>query len=347
MSDGAIVRQQMTVLKETAEQLRNELAACDEVGRGLMMAIAITQLQTMLLDQGYISSLASLKGSPLGFQTDEGSNRKYSNEEVAAFVVHCLLDGDPLYGGHVMIFSGKKYRTKAGWLRLLKLAKVTELDVRSAAPQDVVETRTHNGNTRASGKCAAYAQCRLNGQHYRIDFANTPHGDFRVDVDGNGRDGGACRVQMRGKAEARAAARLYQLITGIDCDEDGPGQVIDAVAEPATWTLSPDLEGYMDQAIAHNEQQVAARAASVIPSPPVTAPDFIDEVAALQGKLSPEHATLLGDAHADLAGAKSEQQLRTIWEAINAAAREAKLDSRGMALLTRIKDDRKAVLSGT
>ena len=43
MSDGAIVRQQMTVLKETAEQLRNELAACEEVGRGLMMAIAITQ----------------------------------------------------------------------------------------------------------------------------------------------------------------------------------------------------------------------------------------------------------------------------------------------------------------
>lgn len=246
-----------------------------------------------------------------------------------------------------MIFSGKKYRTKAGWLRLLKLAKVTELDVRSAAPQDVVETRTHNGNTRASGKCAAYAQCKVNGQHYRIDFANTPHGDFRVDVDGNGRDGNACRVQMRGKAEARAAARLYQLITGIDCDEDGPSQVIDAVAEPATWTLSPDLEGYMDQAIAYNEQQVAARAASVIPSPPVTTPDFIDEVVTLQGKLSPEHATLLGDAHADLAGAKSEQQLRTVWEAINIHAREAKLDSRGMALLTRIKDDRKAVLSGT
>jgi len=70
--------------------------------------------------------------------------------------------------------------------------------------------------------------------------------------------------------------------------------------------------------------------------------DTIDEVAALQTKLSAGHAQLLGDAHADIANATSEQQLRTVWEAINAAAREAKLDGRAMALLTRIKDAKKA-----
>jgi len=74
--------------------------------------------------------------------------------------------------------------------------------------------------------------------------------------------------------------------------------------------------------------------------------DIVSEIAALQTKLSTGHAQLLGDAHADIVNASSEQQLRTVWEAINAAAREAKLDSRAMAILTRAKDQRKGELSG-
>ena len=76
----------------------------------------------------------------------------------------------------------------------------------------------------------------------------------------------------------------------------------------------------------------------------VPAVDLVDEVAALQVKLSPEHAKLLGDAHADIAGAVSEQQLRTVWEAVNAAAREVKLDKRALDLLVRIKDANKGEL---
>jgi len=79
-------------------------------------------------------------------------------------------------------------------------------------------------------------------------------------------------------------------------------------------------------------------------APPAAAPDFIDEVAALQTKLTSEHATLLGDAHVDIAGAVSQPQLRTVWEAINAAAKETKLDKRAVDLLVRIKDARKGEL---
>jgi diadenosine tetraphosphate (Ap4A) HIT family hydrolase len=74
-------------------------------------------------------------------------------------------------------------------------------------------------------------------------------------------------------------------------------------------------------------------------------PDILSEVAALQTKLSPPHATLLGDAHADLVGATSEAQLRTVWEEVNRLAREAKLDKDTIKLLTRIKDARKQELT--
>lgn len=342
MTDTAIIRRQLTDLKTTADALRVELQAEDDIGRGLLMAIAITQLKTMLLQNNCIQAIACIHGSALGYLTDETRERRYNNDQVADFVVHCLLEGDPLWGGHVMMLAGKKYRTKAGWMRLLRGMKVSELDAKAAAPQEVVETRNQSGSLKASGKCAAYAQCKLNGQAYRVDLKQTPDGDYRVDVDGNGKDSGACRVQMRGKAEARALARLFQLITGIDSGEDDAPVIIESPPSNG-WTLSPSLENYMDQAIAHVEQQQPAPVEPVAAAQP--APDFLDEVAALQVKLNPDHAKLLGDAHADIAGAVSEQQLRTVWEAVNAAAREAKLDKRALDLLVRIKDTRKGELS--
>jgi hypothetical protein len=74
-------------------------------------------------------------------------------------------------------------------------------------------------------------------------------------------------------------------------------------------------------------------------------PDILSAVAALQTKLSPPHATLLGDAHADIVRATSEAQLRTVWEEVNRLAREAKLDKDTIKLLTRIKDARKQELT--
>jgi hypothetical protein len=341
MADEAIIRRQLTDLKTTADALRVELQAEDDIGRGLMMAIAITQLKTMLLQNNCIQAIASIHGSALGYLTDETRDRRYSNDQVADFVVHCLLEGDPLWGGHVMMLAGKKYRTKAGWMRLLRAMKVTELDAKAAAPQEVVESRNQSGSLKASGKCAAYAQCKLNGQAYRVDLKPTPDGDYRVDVDGNGKDSAACRVQMRGKAEARALARLFQLITGIDSGEDDAPVIIETPPSNG-WTLSPSLEGYMDQAIARVEQQPALAEPVTATAP---APDFLDEVAALQTKLSPEHARLLGDGHEDITEAMSEAKLREVWEKISEKRKEHKLDNRAFELLTRMKDARKGELA--
>ena len=116
------------------------------------------------------------------------------------------------------------------------------------------------------------------------------------------------------------------------------------VVQSAAGSLAEDDSD--DDATGSGEVTVIETAPAALPAPASApaAPDFIEEVAALQTKLTPEHATLLGDAHADIAGAVSQQQLRTVWEAVNAAAKEAKLDRRAVDLLVRIKDAKKVQL---
>ena len=121
-------------------------------------------------------------------------------------------------------------------------------------------------------------------------------------------------------------------------------ELMRVVQSAAGMTPEDDNEG--DETTINARIEVVDAGPVVAVATPTTAPDTIDEVAALQTKLSAGHAQLLGDAHADIANATSEQQLRTVWEAINAAAREAKLDGRAMALLTRIKDAKKAEVHG-
>jgi hypothetical protein len=347
MANDIVARKHVIELAAVAKDIRQELEQADDIMRGLLMALAVTRLTSMLLTEGHLESLKCLHGSPCGYGTDEREGgRAYTNQQVAAFVTQCLIDGDPLNGGHVMIFGGKKYRTKTGWQRMLRLLKVQRLNSLGYAPEDVVETRNHSGSVKLTGKCAAFAECVANGQLYRIDLIHDARGDGRVEVSGNGKDAAACIGQMKGKAEARALARLHQLLTGIDSGED-EAMVSDVVVESTPqWQFSPATNAMFERNIAHAEATTAVQAPpaeelEVLAPEPPTEPDWSDEVAALQGKLSSDQAQLLGDAHADLAQAKSSQQLRTVWEAVNMQMKELKMDSRGVALLTRIKDARK------
>lgn len=359
----AIIKQQVLSLKTTAEALRNELAASDEISRGLLMAMAITQLRDMLLKEQYLDALLPLHNTQLGYLTDEQPHKgnRYTNEQIAAFVVHCLLDGDPLSGGHVMIFGGKKYRTKTGWLRMLKLAKVAELNVQAAAPEEVSESRNQSGSLRMSGKCTAFAECKVNGQRFRVDLARTAAGDYRVDVDGNGKDRSACFVQMRGKAEARAAARLHQMITGTDSGEDEPVSVTNVLPEmPDNWQFSKTAEDMFARNIAHAErQQSAGETAAGQPlqttpqeSPPSSGfdPDgyLHDEAAALQDRFGGAEGELATAWFTELASAKSVRQLQTSWQAWGRVAKENGIDTEHdiYKFLTRVKDLLKEVHGG-
>jgi len=165
------------------------------------------------------------------------------------------------------------------------------------------------------------AECVFNGQKIRLLFS----GDGAVKVPCNlyrGQQVSSDGIDLViGKADRRMAKALYG--------------VVHTAAKVAA------AEDADDDATGNAEMTITPVAPAALPAP---APDFIDEVAALQTKLTSEHATLLGDAHADIAGAVSQQQLRTVWEAVNAAARESKLDKRAVDLLVRIKDAKKGEL---
>ena len=169
------------------------------------------------------------------------------------------------------------------------------------------------------------ASCVFRGQTYRVQFSGSGAVKLPCKLYKNSSDSSDNIDGIIAKARRRMLLELMRVVqsaAGMVPDHDEASDEVDGS------TIDTRLE--------------------VIDAGPVkpAAPDLIDEIAALQGKLSQEHAVLLGDGHADIVRASSEQQLRAVWEAINAAAREAKLDSRAMAILTRAKDQRKGELSG-
>jgi hypothetical protein len=108
--------------------------------------------------------------------------------------------------------------------------------------------------------------------------------------------------------------------------------------------MTPEDSNEADDAVIEGKVQVLDAGPVVEPATAV-APDFIEEVAALQVKLSPEHARLLGDGHEDIMEALSESKLREVWEDINKEAKKHKLDTRAVELLTRMKDAKKGELA--
>ena len=163
-------------------------------------------------------------------------------------------------------------------------------------------------------------------------------------------DGKTYRVQFSGAGSVKLPCKFFK--NSSDTSDNIDGIIAKArrrmllelmrVVQSAAGMVAEDSNEGDETAIEGKVQIVDAGPQTVQAAPEI---DLIDEVAALQTKLSPQHAGLLVDAHADIAGAVSEQQLRTVWEAVNAAAREDKLDKRALDLLIRIKDARKGELA--
>lgn len=164
-------------------------------------------------------------------------------------------------------------------------------------------------------------------------------------------EGKTYRVQFSGPGSVKLPCKFFK--NSSDTSDNIDGIIAKArrrmllelmrVVQSAAGMVAEDSNEGDETAIEGKVQIIDAGPAGVQAVPAV---DLIDEVAALQVKLSLDHAKLLGDAHADIAGAVSAQQLRTVWEAINAEARQSKLDKRALDLLIRIKDARKGELAG-
>jgi len=334
----AKVEQQLTQLMTTAQEIRTGLATADDMMRGIKTAMAVNQLMHLLIREGVIEHLKSLHNSPLGYLTDETEGgRRYTTDAVAGFVAHCLIDGDPLYGGHVMIFSGKKYRTKTGWMKALRDAGATHVQCTAFAPEDIQKSTTSGGSERLSGRVAVVAACVVAGKEYSVQLRRSDMGDARVVVEGMGKTSAACVTQMKGKAEARALQRLHTLITGIDTDEEA-GPVIDVTdASRPSWTLSPTLEAVMDANIQHVEAQIGPpveiepQASVETPQVPADGPDsdghWRDEANELRDRFPGPEGDLAPTWYAELMQQKSVRQLSLAAQAWGRVKTETKLDA--------------------
>ena len=172
-----------------------------------------------------------------------------------------------------------------------------------------------------------YAECTFDGKKIKLLF----NGDGAVKVPCNlyrGQSVSSDGIDLvLGKAERRMAKALYAVV-------QTAAKV--AAAEDAEDDATADAQVTITAVAPARLERAAATPA---------APDFLDEVAALQVKLSPEHARLLGDGHEDIMEALSETKLREVWEDINKEAKKHKLDTRAVELLTRMKDARKGELA--
>lgn len=163
-------------------------------------------------------------------------------------------------------------------------------------------------------------------------------------------DGKTYRVQFSGPGSVKLPCKFFK--NSSDSSDNIDGIIAKArrrmllelmrVVQSAAGMVAEDSNEGDETAIEGKVQIVDAGPQTVQAAPEI---DLIDAVAALQTKLSPEHARLLGDGHEDITEAMSEAKLREVWENISKKRKEQKLDNRAYELLTRIKDARKGELT--
>ena len=163
-------------------------------------------------------------------------------------------------------------------------------------------------------------------------------------------DGKTYRVQFSGAGAVKLPCKFFK--NSSDTSDNIDGIIAKArrrmllelmrVVQSAAGMVAEDSNEGDETAIEGKVQIIDAGPQTVQAAPEI---DLIDAVAALQTKLSPEHARLLGDGHEDITEAMSEAKLREVWEDISKKRKEQKLDNRAYELLTRIKDARKGELT--
>jgi hypothetical protein len=163
-------------------------------------------------------------------------------------------------------------------------------------------------------------------------------------------DGKTYRVQFSGAGSVKLPCKFFK--NSPDTSDNIDGIIAKArrrmllelmrVVQSAAGMVSEDSNEGDETAIEGKVQIVDAGPQTVQAAPEI---DLIDAVAALQTKLSADHAKILGDGHEDITEAMSEAKLREVWGDISKKRKEQKLDNRAYELLTRIKDARKGELT--
>ena len=249
----------------------------------------------------------------------EGSNR-----ETVRVMAMALFCGFTPGRGEFAIFHGRAksglYLKDAGIRKLLVQQGCEPPQVSAHFP---VQTQLKNGMT--VWAVEGEASTTYDGKTYRVQFTGAGSVKLPCKFFKNSSDTSDNIDGIIAKARRRMLLELMRVV------QSAAG-------------MTPEDSNEADDAVIEGRVQVVDAGPVTEPATPA-APDFLDEVAALQTKLSPEHARLLGDGHEDIMEALSETKLREVWEDINKEAKKHKLDTRAVELLTRMKDARKGELA--
>ena len=203
----AISQKTITALDEAATAGQLTVSTGGQFARALATATAVNTLRE-LLDESVMKNVMQLQNNALGFLTDR-RDAPYSVNVVRDCLIEAVLQGVSPVGNEFNIISGRAYITKAGMRR--KLSNVPGLSY-TITP----------GLPKTADKGAAIVMTidwTINGktEHKELPLA------VRVNA-GMGTDA------IIGKATRKAAAWLYDAVTGISVNEGD-------VSDPDTITV--------------------------------------------------------------------------------------------------------------
>lgn len=191
--------------------------------RALKQAAGIKALREAI--QPLMASLEPLMGTPLGFDTDRGPNKKdktpYPMETVRDIIVEALLRGLSLTGNEFTCLVGKCYTNLNGYKRLVetKLPGLTDLEIATSPPY-----------VKAGHTCVlCRAAWKLNGNAMCLrDHRSNPSVEFAIPTHaGTGADA------IIGKARRRIYKGIWELCTGSVFTEPTVDEEVPALAAPA------------------------------------------------------------------------------------------------------------------
>jgi hypothetical protein len=317
---------QLVELCQTATTALHKIEAANGPMKIATTAVAVAQLTQMLIHRQYMESIRPLVDTHLGFRTDSD---RYTNEQLAGFVVDCLLHNDSLVGNEVNLIKGKRFVTKEGWLRKLRDLGAIAITTTAFTP-DEVEMKQEEKTVTVFARVAVVAECWFNGRHYPVRCVNQPEGDARILVDGKANTKQAAVVQAKGKAEARALAKLHAMLTGRSEDDEIPAEVIETTATAAV-VVQPAPQPKPQPALPPQESAPQS---------------WGEEASQIAAKVSQKSSEIMDAFYMSLGDCKTLEELQKEWQTLQAVAKTDKPDQRVMQFLARFKDHLKTQLGG-
>jgi hypothetical protein len=230
--------QAIIALDDTLRDGKREIATAEQRGslmlKGLMVARVTQQIRSMI-SPAMMRDIMALKGTPLGFKTDEATRTQgpYSEDVVRDVIIAALMDDARIVGNEFNIISGQYYRTKEQLERKVReFPGLTQLRYSLSVP--VMQT--------GGALVAGWASWKLNGVADRIDCVQDAGFDSRIPVRVNSGQGADA---ILGKATRKLMHRVWNRLTGQEVSEAEPGEAID---DPNVIDASYTVDGkHVDQ----------------------------------------------------------------------------------------------------